>query len=95
MNLLLLCSKENFERVKESLFKDEIVSKASIKYKSAEEFGKEGYYFLISGNEEQIGRTREIIKDLAEEVEKEEEKIISSFEKEEEKAIEGLGNILG
>lgn len=92
MEIVVFVEQENFEKLKDALFKDEIVSRASIKYKSAKDFGKEGYYFIISGNEEQIKKARELCKELGEEVE-EKEKILEENKKEEEKAIEGFGNI--
>lgn len=89
MEIVVFVEQENFEKLKDALFKDEIVSRASIKYKKSE---KNGYYFIISGNEEQIKKARELCKELGEEV-KEKEKILEENKKEEEKAIEGFGNI--
>jgi hypothetical protein len=94
--ILIFVEKANFEKLKEILMKDELVSRASISYKSASEFGKEGYYFLISGNEEQCKKAKGLSKDLGIEISGEEkERVIKKFKEEEEKALEGFGSILG
>ena len=90
--LLIFTESKNFEKLKEILTKDEIVSRASIKYRSAKDFGKDGYYILISGNEEQCKRAREISKEFGEEVENKEE-VMKKFKEEEKKALEGFGSI--
>jgi len=84
------------KKVKELLFKDEIVSRASILYKDGKEFGKEGFVFVISGTEEQCKKTKELVKELVEELKDEEkEEIIEKIEEEQAKAAEGFGFIIG
>ena len=92
---IVLVAKE-VEKVKELLFKDEIVSRASILFKDGKEFGKEGFVFIVSGTEEQCERAKELVKELAEELkDKEKEEIIKKVEAEQAKAAEGFGLILG
>lgn len=101
MDLLLQIKLENYPKVKDILLKDDVVSRASIKFKDAKEFEKEGYYCYISGLEEQCKRALELIKDskgnkLAEEVKgKNKEKVVNKFKEEEDRAMEGFGNIFG
>jgi len=101
MELLLLIKTENYPKVKDILLKDDVVSRASIKFKEAKEFEKEGYFCYVSGLEEQCKKASEIIKDeegniLAEEIKgKDKEKIINKFKEEENRAMEGFGGIFG
>jgi hypothetical protein len=90
METLLKISKENLEKAKEVLFKDDIVSRASITYKIYDE----SYYFLVSGTDEQCERAKELTKELSEEVgEEEKAEIIKKIKEEEERAIKSFGDI--
>lgn len=96
MEILLALKKESYQKVREVLLKDEIVSRASIVFKDGSVLGKEGYYCYVSGTEEQCKRAIEMTKDLAEEVSGEEKKEVVNFIKaEENKANEGFGAIFG
>lgn len=101
MELILLIKIEDYPKLKDILLKDDIVSRASIKFKDAKEFGKEGYVCYISGLEEQCKRALELAKDengneLVEEIKgKDKENIINKFREEEDKAMEGFGGIFG
>jgi len=96
MEVVLQVDTKNFQKAKEILLRDDVVSRASIIYKDAKEYGGEGYYFFISGTEEQCKKAVEITKEVAKEVEKnKKEKIIKSIKEEEEKALEGFGGIFG
>jgi hypothetical protein len=96
MDVLLLIKAEDYQKVSEMLKKDEIVSLASLVFKDAKQFGKEGYYCWISGLEQQCKRALELTKDLAKEITGEEkEEFIKKVKEEEEKAVEGFGAIFG
>lgn len=101
MELLLLVKTENYLKVRDILLKDDVVSRASIKFKEGKEFEKEGYVCHISGLEEQCKKALELIKGvegskLAEEITGgDKEKIISKFKEEEDKAMESFGGIFG
>lgn len=107
MEIVLHIEADKFAKVKDLLLKDEIVNRASIMFKGAEEFelGKKGYYCYISGVEEQCKRALEVIKEKpesGEEIEmakvlegEEKEKIINKIKEEEDKAIKGFGGIFG
>jgi len=97
MELVLLIETKNFQKAKELLLKDDLVSRASIIFKEAKAYGdKEGYYCYISGLEEQCKRALELTKDLAKEVkDKEKDNFISKIKEESEKANEAFGGIFG
>ena len=91
MKVLFKVSKQDFEKAKEKLLKDEEVSRASIKFKC-----KNFCYILVEGNSAQCEKAKELVKEFEHEMEEgEEEKIMKEFEEEEEKAIEGFGCIFG
>lgn len=107
MEILLLIETKNYNKVRDILLKDDVVSRASLTFKEAKSFGdKEGYYCYISGLEEQCKRALKLIKikpegegeiiELAKEIKnKEREEVINKIKDEEEKATEGFGNIFG
>ena len=96
MEILLWMDSKNYQKVRELLLRDEVVSLASLTFKEAKDFGKEGYYCLISGLEQQCKKALEIVKNQAKEVSGEEkENFIKKIKEEENKAIEGFGSILG
>lgn len=96
MDVVLLIESKNYQKVSEMLKKDELVSLASLLFKDAKLFGKEGYYCWISGLEQQCKKALELTKDLAKEVTgKEKEEFIEKIKEEEKKAVEGFGAILG
>jgi hypothetical protein len=97
MDVLVLVEAKNYQKVSEMLKGDEVVSLASLVFKDAREFGKEGYYYCwVSGLESQCKKALELVKDLAREVTgNEKEAFIKKMEEDENKAIEGFGAILG
>lgn len=106
MEVVLHAETKNYQRVKEALLKDEEVSRASIIFKDAKNYGgKEGYYVYISGLEEQCKKALEIVKqkdekgnvvELAKEVEgREKENFIKKIKEEENRANEAFGGIFG
>jgi hypothetical protein len=97
MEIVLLIENKNYQKVRETLLKDSVVSLASIVFKDARITDKEGgYYCYINGLEDQCKRALELAKDLAKEVEgKEKEDVISKIKDDENRAIEGFGNIFG
>jgi len=98
MEEILKIKKENLQKVKEMLLKDEQVSRASIVFKEASSLGFEGedYYCYLSGPDELIKKAKELVKELSEEVgEKDKKEIIKKIKEEEEKAMTGFGSIFG
>jgi hypothetical protein len=102
MELVLHIEGANYAKLKEKLLTDETVNRASIVFKDAKQFGKEGGYLcIVSGTDERCKKALELAKDeggsdLAKEVSGDEkEKILKQIKEEENKAIEGFGNILG
>lgn len=94
MEILLQIETENYSKVREILFKDDLVSRASLIFKDSKAFDKKGYFCYISGTEDQCKKALEITKDLAKEI-KDKKEIINKIKKEENRAQEGLGGILG
>lgn len=107
MEIVIQIETKNYQKVKEMLLKDDVVSRASIVFKEAKLYGgKEGYYCYITGLEEQCKRALEIVKlkdektgevvELAKEVTgKEKEEFVKKIKEEEERAMEGFGGIFG
>lgn len=107
METLIQIETKNYQKVKEMLLKDDVVSRASIVFKEAKLYrGKDGYYCYITGLEEQCKKALEIVKqkdqktgnvvELAKEVTgKEKEEFVKKIKDEEERAMEGFGNIFG
>jgi len=95
MEILLIIENKNYQKLKEVILKDDLVSRASITFKEAKTYGgKKGYYSFISGSEEQCKKALELTKDLAKEIMgKEKEEFINKIREEENKALEGFGNI--
>jgi len=96
MQLVFKFKKEDLEKVKEALLKDDLASRGSISFKEGRAIGLEDYYLLYSGTEEQCKRVEELLKELSEKLENEKkEEIIEKIKKDEEKALEGFGSIFG
>ena len=96
MEIVLHFKSGNFAKGKDVLLTDDVVGRASMIFKEGSIIGKDGYYCLLSGTEEQCKRASELVKELAEEVKDEtKSQLINKIKEEEDKAIEGFGNILG
>jgi len=98
MEIVVKMKKENLQKVKNLLLKDETVSRASIIFKEGKSLGleNEDYYCYISGTEEACKRVEELIKELGEIVKNEEKKkVIEKIREEEESAMKGFGSIFG
>jgi hypothetical protein len=106
MDIVLLIETQNYQKLRDVLLKDDIVSRASIIFKEGSIIKKEGYFCYISGTDKQCKKALELIKEvdektgkvieLAEEVKnKEKEEVINKIKEEENRALEGFGNILG
>lgn len=98
MELVLKVKKQDFEKVKTILLKDDTVSRASVKFRDSNSLGlKEGwYYFYVSGLEEACKKAKELTKELTKKIDKKEENdVIEKIKKEEETAISGFGSIFG
>ncbi|MEM3573975.1 MAG: hypothetical protein QXJ62_07120 [Nitrososphaeria archaeon] len=96
MELVLYVDQKNFEKLKQKLFGDNIVSRANILTHEAQSFGKVGFYIRILGDEGQCKRALDLSKDLGEEVKGEErDKVLEKLSEEGEKSLEGFGGIFG
>ena len=96
MEIVLHLKSENFAKAKDVLLRDDIVGRASLTFKEGSVIGKDGYFCLLSGTEEQCKRALELVKEVAEEVKDEtKSQLISKIKEEEEKAVSGFGDILG
>lgn len=106
MEIVLQIETNNYPKVKDILFKDDSVSRASIVFKDGSIVKKEGYFSYISGSDEQCKRALELVKikdektdeiiELAKEVTgKEKDEVINKIKEEEDRAAEGFGNIIG
>jgi len=102
MEIVLHAAGDDYAKLKEKMLADEIVNRASIVFKDAKQFDKEGGYLLIvTGTDERCKRALELTKDeegneLVTEISGEEkEEILKKIKEEEDKAIEGFGGIFG
>lgn len=106
MEIVLQIETKNYPKVKDILFKDDSVSRASIVFKEGSIIGKENYYCYLSGTEEQCRKALGLLKlkdektdeviELAKEVAgKEKDELINKIKEEENRAAEGFGNIIG
>ena len=98
MEVVFKIKKQNLQKIKDVLLKDETVSKASIIFKGSKSLGFEGdyYYCYISGLDESCDKAKELTEELTEVVdEKDAKKIIEKIKEEEESAMSGFGNLFG
>ncbi|MCD6226780.1 MAG: hypothetical protein J7J93_03235 [Candidatus Aenigmarchaeota archaeon] len=98
MEIVIEIKKENLQKAKEILLKDDVVSRATIIFKEAKTLGfdNKNYYCYISGLEEQCEKAKELIKDISKLIENEKkDEIIKKIKEEENTALEGFGNIFG
>jgi len=108
MEMVIIIETEKYQKVKDMLLKDDLVSRASITFKEAKtvDENKEGYYCYVSGTDEQCKKVLEIIKRknpktgeefiYAKEVSgKEKDKVIKTVKEESDKASEAFGSIFG
>lgn len=97
MDVVFKIEKENLQKVKNILFNDDLVSRASVVIKEAKSLGLEdGYYCYVSGTEEACKKAEELMEELGKRTSKEdEEKVIELIKKEEESAMTGFGGIFG
>lgn len=94
MEVVLSIQTKNYQKVRDILLKDDLVSRASIIFKEGGIVGKEGFFSYISGTDDQCKKAIELTKDLTKEVTgREKEEIISKIKEEENRAIESMGGI--
>jgi len=98
MEVVFKIKKQDLQKVKDTLLRDELISKASIVFKESNTLGIKGndYYCYISGLDDACSKAKELMKNLAEVVKKKDaDKIISQIKSEEESAMSGFGSIFG
>jgi hypothetical protein len=65
LKIVFEVEKSNLQKVKDKLLKDDVVGRASITFKEGTSLDlKDRYYFYISGTEETIKRSEELMEDL-------------------------------
>ena len=97
MEIVLQVEGKNYQKFRDIIYRDENVSRASIVFKEAKQYGgKEGYYCYISGSSEQCKKAIELSKGIAKLLEEKKRKeFISKVKEEENKATEAFGSIFG
>jgi len=98
MEIVFKIEKQNLQKVKNILLKDETVSRARVMFKESKSLGLKGdhYYCYVSGLDEACDKAKELTKDLVEVVnEKNAKEIIEKIKSEEESAMTGFGDIFG
>ncbi|MEM7821627.1 MAG: hypothetical protein QXX38_02340 [Candidatus Aenigmatarchaeota archaeon] len=95
MDIVIFVETKNYQRLREILLGDDVVSRASLIFKDAKILtGREGYFCYISGTEEQCKKVLGLVKGLAKEIkDKEKDDIINKIREEEETATRGFGYI--
>ena len=78
---------------------DDTISRQSIIMRSAASLGMEekmgtSYVLVIDGSEEAVRKARELLKDIAKEIEQP-DSILEKIREDDEKAVEGFGSIFG
>jgi len=96
MEIVILVNKENFQKVKDMLLKDDVVSRASIIFKDASSLGfdEDGYYCHVSGSEKACKKVEELTKDFAKKT-KNADEVLEKIKEEESIAMTGFGDIFG
>jgi hypothetical protein len=98
MKAVFFIPSENFSKVKNVIYADDLVSRQTVNFRESRALGfeKDGYYLEIDGSGEAVKRTKEIIGDLGKEVdEKEKEEVLKKITEQEESAAAGFGSIFG
>ena len=95
MEIALQVESKNYQRLRDIILRDENISRASIVFKEAKQYGgKDGYYCYISGTDQQCKKAIELSKELAKQLdEKKRKEFISKIKEEENKATEAFGSI--
>ncbi len=98
MKAVFFIPAENFSKVKNTVYEDDLVSRQTINFREARALGfeKDGYYLEIDGSGEAVKKTKELIGDMGKEVDKKEkEEILKKISEQEESAAQGFGTIFG
>ncbi len=98
MKAVFFIGMENYSKAKSIVFADDMLTRQSVNFREARALGlnKDGYYLEIDGSNEAIHRAKELLKDIAKEVEhKEKDDVLRRIKEEEDKAAEGFGSLFG
>ena len=98
MKAVFFVSTENYPKVKNLVYADDLVSRQTINFREARAMGfsKDGYYLEIDGSAEAIKKAKELIGSMGKETEKKEkEKVLKKIAEEEECAAQGFGSLFG
>jgi hypothetical protein len=98
MDWIAFVKRENVRKAEEILRNDFELSSQSINIRDAKPLGieKDGSFFLISGTEEGVKKSKELIKEFTENVDdKDLKKVAEKVKEEEARAAEAFGAILG
>jgi rubrerythrin len=98
MKAVFFVPSESFSKAKNTVYGDDMLSRQTINFRESKALGmeKEGYYLEIDGSEESIAHAKEVLAELAKEVDKDEkEKILKKIEEQEDSAAQGFGTLFG
>ena len=98
MDKVWFVSDDKISEVKDKVFKDETINRASITIRSAKslDFNKEGNFLIINGAEEIINHAKEILNPLSEEAEEDEAmEVVTRLKDSEDNVAAGLSGIFG
>ena len=96
MRIVYLISADNKAAAEDLLKKDDIVSRASINIRSCGSLdsNEDGFFFILSGSEEQLSRAAELLKGKTG-IFKDQNAVLATFDNQESLAVEGFGGIFG
>ena len=98
MEKIWLVSDDKLSSMKDAIFKDETVNRASITVTSASSLNldKEGSFIIITGSEESIDQASEILKSDGKELDETESmEVLDRLKDTQDSAASGLGSIFG
>jgi rubrerythrin len=98
MKAVFFIPSEDYSKAKNMVYGDDLLSRQTINFRESKALGmeKDGYYLEIDGSEESIAQAKEVLGDLAKEVDKDEkEKILAKIDEQENSAAQGFGTLFG
>lgn len=98
MKAVFFIPSENYSKVKNEVYGDELISRQTINFRESRSLGfdKDGYYLEIEGSDEARKKAKELVGDKGKELEgKEKEEVLAKISEQEESAAQGFGSIFG
>ncbi|MBI1972287.1 MAG: hypothetical protein HYS53_03225 [Candidatus Aenigmarchaeota archaeon] len=96
MDILYLIPRQDFSEVEQFLLKDDLVSRQSLVFRTAGNYGfkEDAILVKISGSDEGVERAKELIGGKGKPVEgAERERVLNQIKDEEDAVAQGFGNI--